>query len=168
MKLKALLTVSCLALAACGPKQSETTETPAGPTADAPVVAAEAAAPTGTSGPAFKEPLAGGITALPFQYTITSEKSPLSKDGQLSRVVALEFTEGDVPTIDQRLADAFQTAGYERKLPGVKDGATRSIYTKAGDSDVLVWVRPDVPPGPQFKPMSPEGKGTIYLAWKVK
>lgn len=168
MKLKAILAVSCLALAACGPKQSDTAGATDAPVANTPSGATEAATSTGTLGPAFKEPLAGGITALPFQYTITSEKSPRGKDGQLSRVVALEFTEGDVPTIDQRVADAFQAAGYERKLPGVKDGATRSIYTKARGSEVLVWVRPDVPPGPQFKPMSPQGKGTVYLAWKVQ
>jgi hypothetical protein len=133
-----------------------------------PAAAATAPAPAVELVPALKEPLAGGVQALPFKYHVAVERDVTSrKTGKVSREVGIEFLDGTVESVDQQVEAEFKKVDYVRERGEAQGKAIRSLYKKDGSPDVLVWVRPGAPRGERFKLQMPDAKGTVYLAWEV-
>jgi len=150
--------------------QGQSQDAEAGQAQDSASAAAPAPAPTPAVElvPALKQPLAGGVQALPFKYHVAVERDVTAKKtGKLAREVGIEFLEGSVGTVDQQMESEFAKVGYTRDKGEQQGKAIRSMYKKEGSPDVLVWVRPGAPRGERFKLQMPDAKGTVYLAWDV-
>jgi peptidoglycan/LPS O-acetylase OafA/YrhL len=133
---------------------------------DAKVAAgANAATPARTKREEFSPTLVGGLKTLPFDYEVRVNNVVTTRDGRAVREFGLEFLDGDVATVDGRVADAFRGVGYLRESPTLSGSARRSVFRKAGNPDVLVWVRRGAPRGERFRIQSPDAKGTVYMAW---
>lgn len=153
-----------LSLAACrdGGKTEEavTAGTQATPSAEAAVPVA----PTVVS--EFKEPFP--VATLPFRYHVAIDREVRNKKtGLMAREVGIEFLESSAAEVDKSFADALQAAGYARTSYETQGSAFRSVFTKAGEGDILVWVRRGAPRGDRYAIQQPDAKGTIYLAWPI-
>lgn len=169
MNKKLLIAVALLAtLAACrdANRAGEATDASGAPaTVAAPAAAALPAVELKT---AFESSLPGGISTLPFPYHVAvDEVSTSRKTGKVAREVGIEFLEGTVADVDASMAAEFEKVGYVREAGEKQGKAIRSVYRKAGEPDVLVWVRRGIPRGERFKLQQPGAKGTVYLAWDI-
>jgi hypothetical protein len=153
-----------LSLAACrdgGKTEEAATEAPQ---AAATSEAATPAAPAVVS--EFKQPFP--VATLPFRFHVAIDREVRNKKtGVMSREVGIEFLESSAADVDKSFADALQAAGYTRASNEAQGRAFRSVFTKAGEGDILVWVRPGAPKGDRYAIQQPDAKGTIYLAWPV-
>ena len=161
-------------LAACRDNNQATQEPVAPPTpteTPAPVVEPAPVAPVAppvAMVPALQAPLAGGVQTLPFRFHVAVEREVTAKKtGKVVREVGIEFFDGTVDEVDAQMAEAFKQGGYARDKGEPQGHAIRSVYKKAGSSDVLVWVRRGAPRGERFKLQMPDAKGTVYMAWDV-
>lgn len=116
---------------------------------------------------AIEPALAGGLDSLPFDYEIRINGVVRTRDGRAVREFGMEFLEADVAAVDSRVAEAFGGVGYRRAEPTVHGHATRSVYRKPGNPEVLVWVRRGAPRGERYRIQSPAAKGTVYMAWDL-
>jgi len=144
-----------------------------GKTEDAASAGAQTTPGTETATPAaptvvseFKQPFP--VATLPFRYHVAIDREVRNKKtGVMSREVGIEFLESSVADVDKSFADALQAAGYTRASNEAQGRAFRSVFTKAGEGDILVWVRPGAPKGDRYAIQQPDAKGTIYLAWPI-
>lgn len=159
-----LVSFVALSLAACRDGGKTEEETPAGTQAAQSAEAAAPAAPTVVS--EFKQSFP--VATLPFRYHVAIDREVRNKKtGVMSREVGIEFLESSVADVDKSFADALQAAGYARTSYETQGRAFRSVFTKAGEGDILVWVRPGAPKGDRYAIQQPDAKGTIYLAWPI-
>lgn len=116
----------------------------------------------------FKGPLAGGVQALPFKYHVAIDREVTAKKtGIKAREIGIEFLDGTVADVDAQVAAEFEKVAYTRAKGEPQGRAIRSLYTKASEPDVLVWVRPGAPRGERYKLQQADAKGTVYMAWNV-
>ena len=171
---KILLFTALLALAACrdpgqdvqgvseGADPSPTNASPLG------TAAVQEPAPLPERKTTFASPVAGSITGFPFTYHIAVDREVTNKKtGQRSREVGVEFLDTNVADVNQNVVDQFVQAGFSAASSELQGKAIRSVYTKDGHGDVLVWVRPGAPRGERYALQMPGAKGTIYLAYPL-
>lgn len=170
---KVLIVSTLLLLAACRDPgqatQEEGAATPAPAATEtsepAPVEAAKAPVERKTT---FVTPVAGAISTFPFAYHVSVDREVTRKGtDQTSREVGVEFLDTNVVDADKAVAAEFEKAGFKQASSEKQGRAFRSVYTKQGHGDVLVWVRPGAPRGERYALQMPEAKGTIYLAYPL-
>ena len=165
---KIFLFSALLLLAACrdpGPTAQGVDEVDSSPLATAAVEKAKATVEQKTT---FVTPVAGAISALPFSYHVSVDREVAARGtGEKSGVVGIEFLDTSVADANSAMAAEFEKAGFEVASSEKQGNAIRSVYTKEGHGDVLVWVRPGAPRGERYALQMPEAKGTIYLAYPL-
>ncbi|MEL1262759.1 hypothetical protein [Pseudoxanthomonas putridarboris] len=168
MNKKIIVIAMLLVLAACrdpGPAEADNAQTPA-PQAEA--TQSEVAKPAVERKTEFVSPIAGGITSFPFQYHVSVDREVTrKKDGQKSREVGIEFLDSIVPDVEKAVTAEFAKEGYQQASREEQGRAIRVVYSKQGQGDVLVWVRPGAPRGERYVLQMPDAKGTVYMAYSL-
>lgn len=157
MRTRTLLLAAVLAVSTVACQREASQGQDAAPAASPEPVAEQAAPPA-----AQLPPIGDGVT-FPFSYTVNKDRVVSGKAGTRSREVLLEYGEGDLKQVDERVRHAFKARGYARPTPATRNGAIHSTYRKDGQPDVRVWVREGLPPGGRFQAVSSSMRGTIYL-----
>lgn len=160
-------------LAACrdpgpGTQGNDVLDSEAAAATSAEPAAVEAARPPVERKTTFAGPIAGAIATLPFAYHVSVDREVIRKEtGQKSREVGIEFLDTNVVDANMVLATEFEKAGFEIATSENQGNAIRTVYTKGGHGEVLVWVRPGAPRGERYALQMPDAKGTIYLAYPL-
>lgn len=116
----------------------------------------------------FESPVAGAISGFPFAYHVAVDRKVTNRGtGQSAREIGIEFLNTTVANANQNVAEQLALAGFSVESSEPQGKAIRSVYTKDGHSDVLVWVRPGAPRGERYALQMPDAKGTIYMAYPL-
>lgn len=99
---------------------------------------ADAAAPAApaVSADKFMEGL-----ALGFPHQVTSQRRVRQKGGGRADVIAIDYSEGSVRTVDRQLAAALRTSGFERGERKLVPGGVRVTYTAKDGRRVSTMIR---------------------------
>ncbi|MFP7722469.1 hypothetical protein [Lysobacter sp. A3-1-A15] len=130
----AAIVLMAFALAACEQKPA------AKPASQAPEPAevGDTAAPAATAVSA-DEFMAG--LALDFPHQVTNQRRVRQKGGGRADVIAIDYTEGSVRTIDRQMAAALRAAGFERGERTVVPGGVRVAYEAQDGRRVSTMIR---------------------------
>ena len=102
--------------------------------------ATEATAATVAAPVVTAEEFISGL-ALDFPHQITNQRQVRQKGGGQADVLAIDFTEGSVRTVDRQLATALQASGFERTDQTTVPGGVRVAYVAEDGRRVSTMIR---------------------------
>jgi hypothetical protein len=159
MKNLTLALLATLLVTACGsePSPQPPAVEPAAQTPSEPAKAPKAPKITAAA-------IADGVT-FRFAHVVNKHHVVPARDGSRNREVLLEYALDERREMDEKVRRAFVAAGYARARPAERADSIHSVYKKAGQPDVRVWIRDGLPPGGRFSAKSADLRGTIYLVY---
>jgi|GEM_PF-6147782 len=146
-----------IALSACGEKASEQPIAPAAPAPSEPATPEPAPVPA-----ADQASLPGGFV-VPFEHSITKDRTVTTDDGKQQRRVQMEVFGADMKEMERQMDEALAAAGYKAGTPKVK-GTQRSVNFRRDGKVAVLLVTDATPPA---KKVRPDATGTLRLSWNL-
>ena len=147
-----------IALSACGEKAPEQPVAPATPAPSEPATPEPApVAPAAT-----QASLPGGFV-VPFEHSITKDRTVTLENGKQQRRVQMEVFGKDMKELERQMDEALAAAGYKAGTPKI-EGTQRSVNFRRDGQVVVLLVTDATPP---IKKVRPDATGTLRLGWNL-